>query len=100
MKEALLTAFLSLLFAFFISTDSMAKTDVFFSFGVGFPAPVFVAPAPVFVVPPTVITLPPPVIVQPAPIFPCPPGWYHGNPYGWHRGKHKGWYKHEIEFED
>lgn len=79
---------------------SIARTDVFLNFGIGIPAPVFVAPAPVVVAPPPpvfvaptpVIVSPPSVVVQHAPVIVGPPGWYIG--------KHRGWYKHHKHFEE
>lgn len=76
---------------------SMARTDVFLNFGIGIPAPVFVAPAPVVVAPPPpvfvapAIVYPPTVVVQPAPVIIGSPGWYVG--------KHHGWYKHHKRHE-
>lgn len=89
-----------LLLVLLVPATSMARTDVFLNFGIGIPAPVFVAPAPVvvalpppvFVAPAPVVVYPPTVVVQPAPVIVGPPGWYVG--------KHRGWYKHHKHFEE
>jgi hypothetical protein len=87
MKKFLLIGFFLTLFL--IPASSMARTNVFLSFGLGIPAPLFVAPAPVYIAPPPYIVQQP-VIVQPAPVIISPYG-----PFFKHRIKH-----HEIEFED
>jgi hypothetical protein len=90
MKKLFLVAIL--LLVFLVPPTSMARTDVFLNFGIGIPAPVFVAPAPVVVVaPPPVIVAPPAVVIRSAPVIIDPPGWYIG--------KHRGWYKHHKHFE-
>ncbi len=76
MKKLFLVAIL--LLVFLVPATSMARTNVFLSFGVGIPAPIFVAPvvvAPSFVTFPTstVIVEPAPVIVHSAPVFVYPP---------------------------
>jgi hypothetical protein len=86
MKKFLLIVFL--LAPFLIPTSSIARTNVFLNFGLGIPAPVYLAPSPVYVAPPPYF-VPQPVIVQPAPVI-ITPYW----PYYKHR-KH-----HEIDFED
>jgi hypothetical protein len=85
-KFLLIGSFLTL---FLIPASSMARTNVFLSFGLGIPAPLFVAPAPVYIAPSPYIVQQP-VIVQPAPVIITPYG-----PFFKHRIKH-----HEIEFED
>ena len=62
MKKIFLLA--TLLAILLIPAISMARTDVFFNFGIGFPAPFFVAPAPVFA--------PAPVVVAPGFVFSRP----------------------------
>ena len=62
MKKILLLA--TLLMILLIPATSMARTDVFFNFGLGFPAPLFVAPAPVFA--------PAPVVFAPGFVFSRP----------------------------
>lgn len=87
MKRFLLVSILLVLLS--IPTRSMARTNVFLSFGIGIPAPVFIAPAPVFVATPVAL-VPSPVIVQPAPVI--------FTPYGYmikHKIKH-----HKIKFVD
>lgn len=89
MKRFLLVSILLVLLS--IPTRSMARTNVFLSFGIGIPAPVFIAPAPVFVAPPPVIVAPSyPVIVQPAPVIITPYGYVIK-----HKIKH-----HKIKFEE
>ena len=96
MKKLFLVAIL--LTVFLVPTISMARTDIFLNFGIGIPAPVFIAPfvvaPPVVVAPVPVVISPPAVVVQPAPVIIGPPGWYVG--------KHRGWYKHHrhIKFEE
>ena len=80
MKRFLLVSILLVLLS--IPTRSMARTNVFLSFGTGIPAPVFVA-RPVAVVPS-------PVIVQPAPVIITPYGYVIK-----HKIKH-----HKIKFEE
>ncbi|MCI0454457.1 MAG: hypothetical protein L0Y68_05630 [Candidatus Dadabacteria bacterium] len=72
MKKLLIS--LIILALVLIPIASMARTNVFLSFGVGIPAPVYVAPAPVFVAPQPVIVAPNPVYVQPAPVIISPYG--------------------------
>jgi hypothetical protein len=83
MKKLFLASILFLVLL--VPASSMARTDVFLNFGVGVPAPVFIAPAPVVVAPPPpvfvapapIIVAPPPfVVVQPAPVIVGPPGWH------------------------
>ena len=57
-----------------LPTTLMARTNIFPSFGIGIPAPVFIAPTPVFVAPPVVVAPYYPVIVQPAPVIITPYG--------------------------
>ncbi|HZX13006.1 MAG TPA: virulence factor [Thermodesulfobacteriota bacterium] len=79
-----------LIVVFIIPTTSMARTNVFLSFGIGIPAPVFIAPNPVFVTPPVVVAPYYPVIVQPAPVIITPYGYVIK-----HKIKH-----HKIKFEE
>lgn len=72
MKRFLLVSILLVLLS--IPTRSMARTNVFFSFGIGIFAPVFIAPSPVFVAPPPVVLVPSPVIAQPAHLIITPYG--------------------------
>lgn len=74
-----------------VPAKSMARTNFFFNFGLGFPLPIFVAPAPVVIVPPTVLVAPAPVIVAP-PVYVQPYRTYYGPPGRYH-GKKRGWYK-------
>jgi len=87
MKRFLLVSILLVLLS--IPTRSMARTNVFLSFGTGIPALVFIAPAPVFVAPPVAV-VPSPVIVQPAPVIITPYGYVIK-----HKIKH-----HKIKFEE
>ncbi len=75
MKRLFLASILFLVLL--VPASSMARTDVSLNFGIGIPAPVFIAPSPVVVAPPPpvvvapapVIVAPPPVVVQPAPVI-------------------------------
>ncbi|MGB7291545.1 MAG: hypothetical protein WBD99_05190 [Thermodesulfobacteriota bacterium] len=87
MKKFLLIVFLLALFL--IPTSSIARTNVFLNFGLGIPAPVYLAPSPVYIAPPPYF-VPQPVIVQPAPVIISPYG-----PHFKHRIKH-----HELDFDD
>lgn len=90
MKRLLVLAFLLTLVL--IPATSIARTNVFLSFGVGIPAPVYVAPAPVFVAPQPVVVAPNPVYVQPAPVI--------ISPYG-HVIKYKYWpYEYDDDDDD
>ena len=68
MKKLFLASILFLVLL--IPASSMARTDVSLNFGIGIPAPVFIAPSPVVVAPP------PPVFVQPAPVIVGHPVWH------------------------
>ncbi|MGB7291962.1 MAG: hypothetical protein WBD99_07310 [Thermodesulfobacteriota bacterium] len=71
MKKLLIS--LIILGVVLIPATTMARTDVFFNFGIGIPAPVYVAPAPVFVAPQPVVVAPSLIYVPPAPVI-IPPG--------------------------
>lgn len=75
--------------------SSMARTDVSLNFGIGIPAPVFIAPSPVVVAPP------PPVVVAPAPVIVAPPPPVVVQPAPVIVGHHV-WHKHHrhIRFEE
>ena len=70
-----------LLAVLFFPAISKARTNVFFNFGIGIPAPVFiaripvvVAPAPVFVVPIHPFIVRPVRVIEPAPVIIVPGG--------------------------
>jgi hypothetical protein len=92
MKKLFLVAVLITVLA--IPATSMAGTDFFINFGIGLPAPVYVAPSPVYFAPPPVIVAPRPVFIQPAPVFIAPYGHlkYHKH--------HKKHYKHYYKYYD
>jgi hypothetical protein len=98
MKKLFVSAIL--LLVVLVPGASMARTDVFLNFGIGIPAPVFVAPAPIVVAPPPpvfiapapVAVYSPTVVVEPAPVIIGPPGWYVGS--------NKGWYKHHKHHKE
>jgi hypothetical protein len=83
MKKLILASILFL--ALLVPASSMARTDVSVNFGVGIPAPVFIAPSPVIVAPPppvlvapapAIVVAPPAVVVQPAPVFVVHSVWH------------------------
>ena len=88
MKKLLIS--LIILTVLMIPATSMARSDVFVNFGIGIPAPVYVAPAPVFIVPQPVVVQPRPIFVQPPPVI--------VNPYG-HVIKYKH-YRYDYDDDD
>lgn len=80
MKKLLLISVLVVVLS--VPATSMARTNVFFNFGIGVPAPVFiapspfvVAPAPVFVVPVHPFIVRPVRVIEPAPVIIVPRGY-------------------------
>lgn len=98
---------------------AQARSDVFWSVGVGspgvaigvgnLPPPVYVAPQPVYVAPPPVYVQPRPVYVQPRPVYYGPPPAHYAPPrvvyrpgpgYYWGDGHHRKPRKHHRRHGD